>query len=65
MRELSFNEWMVYIHEQLNYPKEKLKQYEKSIRPQGSVQNYQPRTIKFGRHGHKPKEQNHPSFGDN
>lgn len=28
MRELSFNEWMVYIHEQLNYPQEKIKQYE-------------------------------------
>jgi len=41
MEQLSFNEWMLYIRQELNYPKEKLKEYEQSIRGQASVSSNQ------------------------
>lgn len=34
---MTFNEWMLHIHEQLNYPKGKLRQYEQSIRGKGNI----------------------------
>jgi hypothetical protein len=43
MRELTFNEWMLYIYEQNNYSPEKLKSYEQSIRTETAIQNHQPR----------------------
>lgn len=37
MEKLSFNEWMIHIHRQLNYPESKLKVYEESIGHQASI----------------------------
>lgn len=39
MNPQDFNEWMLYIHEQLHYPKEKMKSYEQSIRAEAVIQN--------------------------
>ena len=39
MNPQDFNEWMLYIHQQLKYPKEKTKSYEQSIRAEAIIQN--------------------------
>lgn len=44
METLSFNEWMAYIHRELNYPEVKIKEYEKSIGYKASVSCNKQRT---------------------
>ena len=65
MRELTFNEWMVYIHEQLNYPKEKLKTYAEGYRFAASVQKDKRCTPKPIWYGNKREKQDHSGTGDN
>jgi hypothetical protein len=57
MEKLSFNEWMIYIHRQLNYPESKLKVYEESIGHKASISFHQQRVDGTTIHEFKRKKQ--------
>lgn len=38
---MTFNEWMLHIRRELNYPKEILDKYEQAIKPKASVPSHQ------------------------
>lgn len=46
---MTFNEWMLHIYKQLNYPETKIKAYESSIRCKTTIPNHQRWTEQSGR----------------
>lgn len=65
METLSFNEWMAYIHRQLNYPESKIKEYEKSLGHQASISCNKQRVNGIIFPGKARENKNHTTPGDN